>query len=261
MIPCCGRTSTNGRLLAARTNFAVKLGPTDEQRVLGTKLRQLRFQGRGLALAGLQLVDDNHLALGGLGGQRGTQAKLADLLRKRVAVVTDNRTMDNTAATELDNRSGAVTGTAGALLAVHLGRRAGDLAAALHLVGAGAALGQLPVDDTGDDVGTRSIANTSSASVMSPAALLSSVVTLTFIVLTPSSAASSAGASSAGASSAKPPLAGASRQRHRPAPRQRGGVGDGVDIRPAGNGRPSGSFAFTASLISTQPPFGPGTAP
>src|SRR6187431_727464 len=56
------------------------------------------------------------------------------------------------AAAELRHPGRAVTGTAGALLLVHLLAGAPDVGATLRLVGAGLTLGELPVDAALDDV-------------------------------------------------------------------------------------------------------------
>ena len=175
------RQDINEWQVAAADELVVELG-ADEQRVLGTELRQFR-SGRGLA-GGLQLVDDNHLALGGLGGQRGTQVELADLLGKRVAVVTDNRTMDNppprnwtTDAAPCRARPVPFWRYILAVVRVISPRLFTLWVPARRLASC-----QLTTRATISERGV--IANTLSDSVMSPAALLSSVVTLTFIVLT-----------------------------------------------------------------------------
>src|SRR3546814_740367 len=67
-------------------------------------------------------------------------------------MVAHPRTMNDAAAAELHDTPRAVPRAAGALLAVHLAAGAVDLAALLHLVGAGAPLGELPVDDTRQNV-------------------------------------------------------------------------------------------------------------
>src|SRR5438477_12907117 len=61
----------------------------------------------------------------------------------------------STAAAELRHAGRAVTGAAGALLLVHLLAGAPDVGAALHLVGAGLTLVELPLHATLDDVGAR----------------------------------------------------------------------------------------------------------
>src|SRR3546814_5347334 len=68
-------------------------------------------------------------------------------------MVAHPRTMDDAAAPELDDTPRAVPRAAGALLTVHLAAGAVDLTALLHLVGAGAPLGELPVDDARQNVG------------------------------------------------------------------------------------------------------------
>src|SRR3546814_16628133 len=86
------------------------------------------------------------LALGRLGRQRRLEAELADLLVQVVGVVAHHRAEHRAAAAPLRGAGRAHARVAGALLAEQLAGRAGNLAAGLHLVGAGATLGQLPVD-------------------------------------------------------------------------------------------------------------------
>src|ERR1700758_258567 len=83
------------------------------------------------------------------------ERKRANLLRQVGGVRTHHRTEGAAAATELRHAGRAVTGTAGALLLVHLLAGAPDLGAALGLVGAGLALVELPLHATRNDVGTR----------------------------------------------------------------------------------------------------------
>jgi len=72
-----------------------------------------------------------------------------------MTVIADNRAVNNATTTELHDRAWTMAGITCALLAIHLRTSLPDLAAALHLVVAGATLGKLPVDNAGDDVGTR----------------------------------------------------------------------------------------------------------
>src|SRR6201987_4474076 len=83
------------------------------------------------------------------------ERKRANLLRQVGGVRTHHRTERTAAATELRHAGRAVTGTAGALLLVHLLAGTPDIGATLRLVGAGLALVQLPLHATLDDVGAR----------------------------------------------------------------------------------------------------------
>src|SRR5690349_1861025 len=78
-----------------------------------------------------------------------------DLLRQVSGVRTHHRTEGTTAAAELRHAGRAVTGTAGALLLVHLLAGAPDIGAALRLLRAGLALVELPLHAARDDVGAR----------------------------------------------------------------------------------------------------------
>src|SRR5471032_331208 len=80
------------------------------------------------------------------------QRQRANLLRQRECVAAHHRTERAAAAAELRHAGRAVTRTAGALLLVHLLAGAPDIGAPLRLVGAGLALGELPVDAALDDV-------------------------------------------------------------------------------------------------------------
>src|SRR3982074_620918 len=78
-----------------------------------------------------------------------------NLLRQRKGVRADHRAERPAAAAELRHPGRAVTRAAGALLLVHLLAGAPDLRAALGLVGAGLALGELPVDAALNDIDPR----------------------------------------------------------------------------------------------------------
>src|SRR3546814_12613314 len=90
-------------------------------------------------------VCSSDLALGRLGRQRRLEAELADLLVQVVGVVAHHRAEHRAAAAPLRGAGRAHARVAGALLAEQLAGLAGNLAAGLHLVGAGATLGKLPV--------------------------------------------------------------------------------------------------------------------
>src|SRR5579872_6249614 len=79
----------------------------------------------------------------------------AHLLRQIDRMAAHQRTEHPAAAAELRHALRTVACLAGALLRVHLLAGAVDLAAALGLVGAALALGELPVDATLHDVGAR----------------------------------------------------------------------------------------------------------
>src|SRR5437588_11357044 len=76
----------------------------------------------------------------------------ANLLRQAGGMGAHHRTERTAAAAELRHAGRAVTGTAGALLLVHLLAGSPDIGAALRLVGAGLALVELPLHATGDDI-------------------------------------------------------------------------------------------------------------
>src|SRR3546814_467546 len=97
-------------------------------------------------------VCSSDLALGRLGRQRRLEAELADLLVQVVGVVAHHRAEHRAAAVPLRGAGRAHARVAGALLAEQLAGRAGNLAAGLHLVGAGATLGKLPVHHARQDV-------------------------------------------------------------------------------------------------------------
>src|SRR2546423_6890982 len=75
-----------------------------------------------------------------------------DLLRQREGVRAHHRAERTAAAAKLRHPGRAVTRATSALLLVHLLAGAPDIRAALGLVGAGLALGELPVDAALDDV-------------------------------------------------------------------------------------------------------------
>src|SRR5882672_5815036 len=75
-----------------------------------------------------------------------------NLLRQREGMRAHHGAERTAAAAELRHPGRAVTRTAGALLLVHLLAGAPDIGAALRLVGAGLALGELPVDAALDDI-------------------------------------------------------------------------------------------------------------
>src|SRR5262249_50440799 len=101
------------------------------------------------------VLDDDELAFGLLQRERGLQAEAPHLLRQLEREVARLRSEDDAAAAELRRAQRALARGAGALLAPRLFRGALDLADALGAGGAGAALGELPIDDARDDVRPR----------------------------------------------------------------------------------------------------------
>src|SRR5262249_54602804 len=81
--------------------------------------------------------------------------KRPHLLRQVDGVAAHQGPEGAAAAAEQVGAGRAVTGAAGALLAIHFFAGAPDLGAVLHLVGAALALGELPVDAALDQVGAR----------------------------------------------------------------------------------------------------------
>ena len=90
-----------------------------------------------------------------LADERVLERERAHLLRQAVLVAAHQRTERTAAAAEQVGAGRAVTGAAGALLRVHLLAGAVDLGAVLDLVGAGAALGELPAHAALQQVGAR----------------------------------------------------------------------------------------------------------
>src|SRR5262249_31916665 len=124
----------------------------DDQYRLPAERVELRTQRLGLGLGDGGGIDDDELAFGLLGGQSSLKTEPPHLLLQIKAVATHDRTKDHAAAAELRGAQTALTSAAGALLLVGLFRGAADLADAFCLVGAGAPLGQLPVDHSREDV-------------------------------------------------------------------------------------------------------------
>src|SRR3712207_1610244 len=148
------RSGLDVRQVAHRAAEALVHRRVHDQRALPAEgahgLRHLARLGRGA----VQLEDDE-LAILGLLAQRADQAEAPDLLVEAVAVVAHHRAVHDAAGAELRRPQGALPRVAGALLPVRLLGRAGHLAHAFDLVGPGAALGELPMDDAGHDVGAR----------------------------------------------------------------------------------------------------------
>src|SRR5438045_5729964 len=149
-----------------------------------------------------------------------------------------DRAKDHRTAAELRRAQAALAGAAGALLAIGLFGRAADVADAFCLVGAGAALGKLPIYDTRQDVAADRQAEDRFGQLDIADFLIVEIADGELHAAGPS-APSAAGSWDASGGGASPP-----------SPRN-----------AAGNGKPSWALRFAASLISTQPPLLPGTAP
>src|SRR6185312_4771405 len=130
----------------------IELGPVDDEYRRPAERRELLGERAGLGLFHGGLVQYDELAFLLLGGQRGLEAELTDLLLQTEAMIAHDRTEDRRAAAELRRTQRALARAAGALLRPGLLGRAGDFAHALGLVRAGAALGELPIDDAREDV-------------------------------------------------------------------------------------------------------------
>src|ERR1044071_7553653 len=236
-----------GQIAGGAGKALIDRGAVDDQHRLPAERIEAGPQRFGLGLAERRRVDDDELAFGLLCRQRGLEPQPAHFLLQTEAVVAHHRAEDHRAATELRRAQTALAGAAGALLLVGLLGGAADLADALGLVRAGATLGELPVDDAGEDV----------APHRQPEYLVGQLDVADFLVVeiadgqlhaAPSPVGSVSAGVASGAGSASPPSL--------PAPPP-----SSAPRRAAGNGRPSGALRLTASLISTQPPSLPGTEP
>src|SRR5262245_53473167 len=124
----------------------------DDQRRAPAELAELLRQVLGLGRLALGLVEHDEATVGLLARQRGLQRQLAHLLRQLGRMAAHHRAEDDGAAAELRRAQAALAGAARALLLVGLARRAADLADALGLVRALAALVELPVDGARQDI-------------------------------------------------------------------------------------------------------------
>src|SRR5690606_219720 len=106
------------------------------------------LRGGGLALD--HAGDDVDAVVAGPVGEGVAQGRGLHLLRGPLRVVARLRAVDDATAGELRSAGRALTGTAGALLAVRLAATAADLAARLRLVRALTGSGQLCDDDLVD---------------------------------------------------------------------------------------------------------------
>src|SRR5210317_557914 len=176
-------------------------------------------------------------------------------------MITNNRTMNNTTTTELNNSGRTVTCAASAFLFEHFGCCNCHFSARLHLVCASAAFGKLPLHHTRNNIGARCdpkdcIGKRNVASGL--------VVDCFHINLHDPYSFSASASAAAGASATTSPDGAASTADSSAATSSAGAsslAGARSDSRPAGNGASSGRATLMASLIKTQPFFGPGTAP
>src|SRR5712671_3591054 len=120
--------------------------------VFDLDVEQLFHRFLDLRLRELGVFDNNDAAVFGLGGQRVLEGKDAHLFGQVDRMAAHHRAKRTPAAAEQIGALGAMAGAAGALLLVHLLAGSPDLGAPLHLVGAGAALGELPDDAALDEV-------------------------------------------------------------------------------------------------------------
>src|SRR6267154_3387142 len=109
-------------------------------------------QRLGLGVLDLRIIDHDQAAVLGLRRQSVLERQRAHLLRQVGRVRANDRTEGTATAAELRHASRAVTGTAGALLLVHLLAGTPDIGAALRLVRSGLALVELPLHATLENV-------------------------------------------------------------------------------------------------------------
>src|ERR1700733_4152610 len=112
-------------------------------------------QRLGLGVLHAQRLDDDDAAVFGFGRERMPQRQRADLLRQADGVAAVVRTERAAAAAEQIDARRAVTGGAGALLAVHFLAGAVDIRPVLDRMGAAAALGELPHHTAMNEIGAR----------------------------------------------------------------------------------------------------------
>src|SRR6185437_6013667 len=117
----------------------------DDQRRRQAELGEALRQRAGLGVLHLGAIEHHELAFGLLRRQRGLEREAPDLLLEAVFVAAHDRTEDDRAAAELRRAQRALARAAGPFLLPRLFGRAGDVADALGLVRAGAALGELPL--------------------------------------------------------------------------------------------------------------------
>ena len=123
----------------------------NDQRRRPAESLQLHGEVAGLGRS-VRGIEHDELAVSLLLRQRAQQAKLTDLLGKVVFMAANHWAVHGTTGAELRRTQRALASVAGALLLERLLGRARNLAHALHLVGAGTALGQLPMDNACHDI-------------------------------------------------------------------------------------------------------------
>src|SRR5579875_1969438 len=132
-----------GNVARRLAEMGLRLGPVDDQRIGEAELGEIRLERFGLGFADLGIGPDYDSTVARLCRERMFQGKHAHFLRQVMRMRAHERTEGAAAATELRHPRGTMASIAGPLLPVHFLARAGDLAAPLRLVGAGAALGEL----------------------------------------------------------------------------------------------------------------------
>src|SRR5271167_4687850 len=200
----------------------------DDQHRTPAERRQSGPQRFGLSVFGPGGVDDHELALAVLRRQRGLEAEPAHFLLQVEGVAAHDRAKNPGAAAELRRAQAPLTGAARALLLVGFFGRALDVADALGLVRAGAAFGELPIDDAGEDVTTN----------RKPEHGVVELDVADLLIVEVAHDELAHAGSPAGAS-----------------------TGPAAARTAAGKGSPSGAARLAASLTRTKPPLLPGTAP
>src|SRR5271169_4401468 len=198
----------------------------DDQDRIPAEHRQSGPQRLSFGFFGPGGVDDHELALAVLRRQRGLETEPAHFLLQAEGVAAHHRAKNPGAAAKLRRAQAALTGAARTLLLIGLFGRALDVADAFGLVGAGAAFGELPIDDPGEDV----------AADRKPEHGVVELDVADLLIVEIAHDELAHVGSPAGASTGAPRTA-------------------------AGKGSPSGAARLAASLTRTKPPLLPGTAP
>ena len=140
-------------LRAARAKFSSTVGAVDDQhRVPAERARTARRARWSWARRASALSSTIELALGLLGRQRGLERELAHLLLQVELVAAHDRPEDHARRRGTAASAGAWRARPVPFWRVRLLGRAVNVADALGLVRAGAALGELPVDHARQDV-------------------------------------------------------------------------------------------------------------
>src|SRR5437764_8053847 len=124
-----------------------------QSRLAEAQFAELRLEVRGLRLLEVEAVEDDEIAVLGLGRKRHPEAERADLLVQRRIEIADAGAVRLAAADEDRGAAVAVAGGAAALLPAELLAGAGDIGALAGGAGGTAALLELPGDDAVEDVG------------------------------------------------------------------------------------------------------------